>query len=598
MLILYYFSQLTFLQEAGNIKDLPTATSPSISAANYWTPSTVKPTEKPGEKATNAPVVIKLEIPESKPEIVKSIVNQVKDTLAKVPLSQTTTASPVQVSVSVSSTVPVTSKSPSTPSPINNEQSIGGNKNIPQSLYESIQQVIAQHLYNQLSDKNHNIHSSTTTAESISTSGSSSVASSTTEIPTSTESIDVTTLNPTTVAEVVASSSQSPHAVLEQIPYNQLYNLSDHSAVGSAWPYQPWFQPPVYANPYYPHYAPPPINQTNQYFPYPSYPYGQWASNGNYTNAFAGWYEWAYGQQQQATSPPPSSQGTTANLSTSASTTTSTTAKLPSSMLVTITTTVAPPTVITTKQDQQTTYATTKNPITDGFDLLRNKATSATPESPQIQVYIVQGPNGPQVQTKTVNSKDGQKQPNVQVYVIDENSKEKPYAPTARPSSSSSSEGQYFQYSHSHFQPEESQVKPFTTSSPGLDNLYVKEESYRDLEYEDEDSSFTGSSTETTRPSFSQFLPSSKVQSLQHLYNQQGFPGLRNFTDGSVPESACTRPGLFQHPHDCNKFYECYFDRFVNKFTLHLFECPVKLAFDSRIVGCSGPTDPTVCVQY
>lgn len=513
--------------------------------------------------------------------------------------------------MSVSSTVPVTSKSPSTPSPVDSNVSgnLGNNKNIPQSLYESIQQVIAQHLYNQLSDKGKDGHTSTTesiatagsslssssASSSVSSSSSSSSYSSTTEVPvTSTESIDVTTLNPTTIAEVIASSSQSPHAVLEQIPYNQLYNLSDPHSVGSAWPYQPWFQPPVYANPYapYPHYAPPPINQTNQYFPYPSYPYGQWASNGNYTNAFAGWYEWAYGQQQ-ATSPSPA---TTAATTTNATTTSgSGSSKLPSSMLVTITTTVAPPTVST----KEAVYTTTKNPTGESFDILRTKATSATPESPQIQVYIVQGPNGPQVQTKTVNSKDGVKSPNVQVYVIDENSKDtKPYSPaaTARPSSSSEG-GQYFQYSHSHFQPEESQVKPFTTSSPTSDNLYVKEEAYRDLEYEDEDSSFTGS-TETTRPSFSQFLPSSKVQSLQHLYNQQGFPGLRNFTDGSVPESACTRPGLFQHPHDCNKFYECYFDRFVNKFTLHLFECPVKLAFDSRIVGCSGPTDPTVCVQY
>ncbi|OTF74170.1 Chitin binding Peritrophin-A domain containing protein [Euroglyphus maynei] len=65
-----------------------------------------------------------------------------------------------------------------------------------------------------------------------------------------------------------------------------------------------------------------------------------------------------------------------------------------------------------------------------------------------------------------------------------------------------------------------------------------------------------------------------------------------------IPESACTRPGIFQHPNDCNKYYECYWDKHINKFTLHPFECPVKLAFDSRIIGCASPNDPTVCVQY
>lgn len=100
------------------------------------------------------------------------------------------------------------------------------------------------------------------------------------------------------------------------------------------------------------------------------------------------------------------------------------------------------------------------------------------------------------------------------------------------------------------------------------------------------------------RPQYHQYFPASKVQSLQSIYNSNAYPGLRNFTDGSVPESACTRPGLFQHPYDCNKYYECYWDKYINKFTLHSFECPVKLAFDSRIVGCSSPNDPTICVQY
>jgi hypothetical protein len=262
---------------------------------------------------------------------------------------------------------------------------------------------------------------------------------------------------------------------------------------------------------------------------------------------------------------------------------------------------------ITTKHFVPETKVPTSSGSSAGesFDLLRTKSTQA-PETPQIQVYIVQGPNGPKVETKTVNSKEGQKQPNVQVYVIDEHSK-KPYqygqqtGGHTRPSETLKPQSNpYYQYAHTNYQTEESQIKIQTTMAPAnTDGLYVKEDayenkynSYRDLEYEDEDG------VAETRSPHNQFLPSSKMQSLQNIYNSQSYPGLRNFTDGSVPESACTRPGLFQHPNDCNKFYECYFDRFVNKFTLHLFECPVKLAFDSRIVGCSGPTDPTVCVQY
>ena len=65
-----------------------------------------------------------------------------------------------------------------------------------------------------------------------------------------------------------------------------------------------------------------------------------------------------------------------------------------------------------------------------------------------------------------------------------------------------------------------------------------------------------------------------------------------------VPESACTRAGLFQHPFACNKFYECFWDKQLSKFTLHMFECPIKLAFDDRIVGCAMPIESSLCVNY
>lgn len=68
--------------------------------------------------------------------------------------------------------------------------------------------------------------------------------------------------------------------------------------------------------------------------------------------------------------------------------------------------------------------------------------------------------------------------------------------------------------------------------------------------------------------------------------------------DSLVPESACTRSGLFQHPFACNKFYECFWDKQMNKYTLHMFECPIKLAFDDRIVGCAMPIESSLCVNY
>lgn len=569
--------------------------------------------------STTSPVVIKLEIPDGKPEIVKTIVHQVKEALVKTPVQKS--SSPVHVSIKSTTVTPPGHAS----APTTSQDNVFGNKNIPASLYESIQQVIAQHLLQQLSKDVSTTTSTTTTSTSTTT------TTTTTEAPpTSADIDDMTTFQPT-VTERTASSTA--HALYDHLGSGHYFNASEPN-----WPYQPWFQPPVYANPYYPQpvYPHPSVNQTNQYFPYAQYPYGQWGSPAvtNYSNAFAGWYEWAYGQNpSQASYGSPLASASNIN-----ETVVST--KVPASYFVTITTTVEPPTSaystvttappVTTTTPHPTTIhvkeierITTKHfmpessvppttrPIQESpalpFDILRTKATPA-PETPQIQVYIVQGPNGPQVETKTLNNKDGQKQPNVQVYVIDD--KKQAYSYGQNPSSSQHTRApvapsfkpqnnQYFQYTHTNYQSEESQIQ--TTVAP--DNLYVKEEPYenknnshRDLEYEDDEGAYTTSGgVSDTRSQYNQPLPSSKIQSLHNIYN---YNLQRNFTDGSVPEAACTRPGLFQHPKDCNKFYECYFDRFVNKFMLHLFECPVKLAFDSRIVGCSGPTDPTVCVQY
>lgn len=67
--------------------------------------------------------------------------------------------------------------------------------------------------------------------------------------------------------------------------------------------------------------------------------------------------------------------------------------------------------------------------------------------------------------------------------------------------------------------------------------------------------------------------------------------GYRSFNETLGPE-VCQRPGLFRHPSDCTQFYECYWDKWIEKFTLHIFPCPVAMAvrqYDESISACNWP---------
>ncbi|EZA62651.1 Endochitinase, partial [Ooceraea biroi] len=57
----------------------------------------------------------------------------------------------------------------------------------------------------------------------------------------------------------------------------------------------------------------------------------------------------------------------------------------------------------------------------------------------------------------------------------------------------------------------------------------------------------------------------------------------------------CARPGLFRHPGLCNKFYACYWDQWKKKFTLHIFNCPIHLTFDSNAGACNWPSKGPAC---
>ena len=71
-------------------------------------------------------------------------------------------------------------------------------------------------------------------------------------------------------------------------------------------------------------------------------------------------------------------------------------------------------------------------------------------------------------------------------------------------------------------------------------------------------------------------------------FNKFGPGGFRSFNDTMGPE-VCQRPGLFRHPTECDKFYECYWDKWIEKFTLHVFPCPVVLGYDTDITACNWP---------
>jgi len=75
------------------------------------------------------------------------------------------------------------------------------------------------------------------------------------------------------------------------------------------------------------------------------------------------------------------------------------------------------------------------------------------------------------------------------------------------------------------------------------------------------------------------------------IWEKFGPGGFRTFNETLGPE-VCERPGLFRHPTDCHQFYECYWDKWIEKFTLHIFPCPVAMAvrqYDESISACNWP---------
>ena len=518
--------------------------------------------KKTGAGSAAQPVVIKLEIPEGKPEVVKTVVDQVISTLGKAvtvaagsqkfssPTAPSSTASPIHVSIS-SNVVP--SASPISPFPnvaSHNDDNKGHNKNIPQSLYDSIQQVIAQHLYQQgFKSTTHGTTSTTTTTTTTTAAPETVPPTVMTILP------EMTTLTPSSAAPVASSSGPSS---IEQIPFNYYYNMTDPMMQwGPTYP-QPWFPGPY--SPYTPYQYPRhPINQTNQYFPYPTYPFPQWPGQQQQQNysqpGFNGWYEWAYPgsvPQQQQTSSTPSAAVTYSN--------SSSISEGPSSLKPMSASSNAYYITVTTTTTLTPSVSTTPSPAVKPSRRIKHKTRRPImhydPEDDDIRQQNLM---------TTVNPID----------MMDGDIHE----------------------------PNNGYINPY---SHHRDNLkYDVLESNDDITFKKEEKpsrhhvpSASSQSTGKVQLPSGQLYHNSRLHNNRNSSQTQVASATDSATDKSIPESACTRAGLFQHPNDCNKFYECYYDKFLKKYTLHLFECPVKLAFDSRITGCSGPSDPTVCVQY
>ncbi|KAG6448979.1 hypothetical protein O3G_MSEX005797 [Manduca sexta] len=75
-------------------------------------------------------------------------------------------------------------------------------------------------------------------------------------------------------------------------------------------------------------------------------------------------------------------------------------------------------------------------------------------------------------------------------------------------------------------------------------------------------------------------------------YGPGGWRSRDETLQGSVD---CQRAGLFRHPKQCNKFYACRWDCTKQRFTLHVFNCPIQLSFDSSIGACNWPSQGPAC---
>lgn len=80
-------------------------------------------------------------------------------------------------------------------------------------------------------------------------------------------------------------------------------------------------------------------------------------------------------------------------------------------------------------------------------------------------------------------------------------------------------------------------------------------------------------------------------------FDRFGPGGLRGRGETLQGTVDCQREGLFRHPTQCNKFYACHWDCKKQKYTLHVFNCPVHLTFDNTMGACNWPSKGPACSE-
>ncbi|XP_030752102.1 uncharacterized protein LOC115879415 [Sitophilus oryzae] len=86
-------------------------------------------------------------------------------------------------------------------------------------------------------------------------------------------------------------------------------------------------------------------------------------------------------------------------------------------------------------------------------------------------------------------------------------------------------------------------------------------------------------------------------EALSGKLDRYGSGGVRSRSETLQGTIDCQRAGLFRHPTECNKFYACRWDCTKNRFTLHVFNCPVQLTFDNTLGACNWPSQGPACVE-
>lgn len=80
-------------------------------------------------------------------------------------------------------------------------------------------------------------------------------------------------------------------------------------------------------------------------------------------------------------------------------------------------------------------------------------------------------------------------------------------------------------------------------------------------------------------------------------FDRYGPGGVRSRNERLQGTIDCQRAGLFRHPTQCNKFYACRWDCTKNRYTLHVFNCPVHLTFDNSLGACNWPSQGPACLE-